>query len=98
MTGLHDSTLALSVYTAIARHGAMGRAQLLATLQRAWMPAVEAPEIESGLRYLAARNIVTEADGVVAARVLVSGAAATVVRNPANQTELVLSVPRRLAP
>jgi hypothetical protein len=91
MTGLHESTLALSVYNAIARCGQLSRAQLLTVLQKHWEASVAAEEIEAGIAYLLARKMVTEADGFVAAARTQSGAAATVIRDPMQQTELAYS-------
>lgn len=91
MTGLHESTLALSVYNAIARDGTMTRAQAFAYLQKNWDDGskLELDEIDQGLQYLLARKLVTFADDVIAPSRLESGAACTVVRHPLKQTELV---------
>jgi hypothetical protein len=90
MTGLHESTLGLSVYNAIMRHGALTGQQMLAILQANWMPNVEASEVVAGMRYLIKRNLVQDTDGAVAARHVVNGAAAPVMRNPVEPTELLL--------
>jgi hypothetical protein len=91
MTGLHDSTLGLSVYNALARCGALSREQIRAVLTKAWHKGVEAEEIDAGVAYLLARRFVTEADDIVAPARTVNGAAATVIRNPLDQTELAYS-------
>ncbi|HTJ17841.1 MAG TPA: hypothetical protein VL494_13770 [Steroidobacteraceae bacterium] len=89
MTGLHESTLALSVYNAVARDGAMDGEQLLAYLRSNWDPRLEPNEVVAGCDYLKARRMIVVADGVVAPARLESGAARTVLRHPARQTELV---------
>jgi hypothetical protein len=91
MTGLHESTLALSVYNAIARDGAMTAGQALSYLKRYWDAGgiLELGEVEAGIRYLESRKLVTVADETVAPAKLENGAARTVVRHPEQQTELV---------
>lgn len=98
MTGLHESTLALSVYNAIARHGTMTREQALAVLQRAWESGLEASEVDTGVAYLLQRKMVTDVNGVLSPARTAAGAAATVVRNPLAQTELVYSKLQQKAP
>jgi hypothetical protein len=89
MTGLHESTLALSVYNAVARLGTLNGAQLLEVLRRNWDERVDPDEIQQGVAYLLRRKMVTVAHGVVAPAKLEGGAARTILRNPARQTELV---------
>jgi hypothetical protein len=89
MTGLHESTLALSVYNAVARLGTLNGAQLLEVLRRNWDNRVEPDEIQQGVSYLLKRKMVTIADGVVAPAKLEGGAARTILRNPIRQTELI---------
>lgn len=89
MTGLHESTLALSVYNAVARLGTLNGAQLLDVLQRNWDERVEPDEIQQGIAYLLSRKMVTVAAGVVAPAKLEGGAARTILRSPVCQTELV---------
>ena len=71
----------------------MKREQILQVLRAQWLADFEAAELEAGVAYLLKRRIVTEADGVIAPRVTSNGAAATVVRNPVDQTELIVVVP-----
>lgn len=91
MTGLHESTLALSVYNAIARDGTMTVTQAFAYLRKHWDVdgQLELAEIYEGLRYLEKRKLVTVADGTIAPTKLEGGAARTVIRHPAQQTELI---------
>ncbi len=91
MTGLHESTLALSVYNAIARCGTMTREQALAVLQKHWEQQLDLAEMNLGVEYLVTRKMITEADGVLAPSKLVNGAAATVIRHPADATALTYS-------
>lgn len=93
MTGLHDSTLGMSVYNAIQRLGSISRHQALVFLQKNWAPGLEDTEVDAGANYLLRRKLVTEAAGILSARVLVRGAAATVARSPADSTELMLVIP-----
>jgi hypothetical protein len=95
MTGLHTSTLALSVYTAIQRHGSLSDEQVLAVLRQNWLESVEANEIADGLAYLTARDMVTVEGGIIAAKRLRNGVAATVIRHPLDQTQLVYGTPSR---
>ncbi len=85
---IHESTIALSVYNAIQRLGAMNREQILTKLKAAWDPVTDLDEIDGGIAYLLKRTLVIETDGVVSARIVNNGAAATVVRDPCDQTEL----------
>lgn len=98
MTGLHESTLALSVYNAVARDGTMTAAQAFAYLQRYWDVGamLELEEVYAGIRYLEKRKIVTVADGTIAPAKLENGAARTVTRNPAQQSELIFGRGRAL--
>jgi len=89
MTGVHESTLALSIYTALTRAGDMSTEQALALLKRAWDERLEEEEVAQGLTYLLERKLVTVGDGVIRATRHDGGAAATVVRHPLRQTELV---------
>lgn len=95
MTGLHESTLALSVYTAIQRRGSMSREQMLVMLREAWDARLEPVEIDEGIEYLITRKMVIDQGGVVAASIVSNGAAATVVRDPRDQTELRVVVRRQ---
>lgn len=90
MTGLHESTLGLSVYNAIMRHGALSGDQLLGVLKVNWMPNVEALEVEAAARYLIKRDLVLVTEGVISAKHVTNGAAAPLIRNPAAPTELLL--------
>lgn len=91
MTGLHDSTLALSVYNALARCGQLTREQILTVLKANWNEATEAEEIEIGIGFLARRNFIAESDGVLIPSHFERGTAATVIRNPLDNTELTFS-------
>lgn len=91
MTGLHESTLGWSVYNALARCGRLSRPQALVVLTKHWEPEVESSEIDDGVAYLLKRGFVTEADGILAPVRTVNGAAATLIRNPLEQSELVYS-------
>lgn len=90
MTGLHESTLALSVYNALARHGDMTERQVLAALQRAWHPELETNEVRAGIEYLTRRKMVAASEGgKLGVAQLVGGTARTVLRNPGAQHELM---------
>lgn len=89
MTGLHESTLALSVYNAVARMGSMNSTQLVTFLSKEWDGRVEVSEVEEGIDYLSRRKMVTIAGGNISPARLDRGAARTVLRNPARLTELV---------
>lgn len=69
----------------------------LALLQRAWDPKLEANEVRAGIDYLAKRNMVSRAeDGQLTPAQFAGGTARTVLRNPANQSELIFSPAARL--
>jgi len=89
MTGLHDSTLALSVYNAIARMGSMTYCQTLEALWAAWRPDMELSEVFGGVRYLTQRCLVSVVGDYIVATSLECGVARTVVRHPLRLTELV---------
>lgn len=89
MTGLHESTLALSVYNALARLGLMDKQQIVAALAAAWDSRVDLHEVGLGINYLVARKMVTVEGDVVAPTKLVSGAARTVIRHPQRLDELI---------
>lgn len=91
MTGLHESTLALSVYTALVRHGSLTRDQACSVLSAAWDPRLERDEVDAGAEYLLARRLVVEADGVLTPSSFKNGAARTVIRSATDQTELVFT-------
>jgi hypothetical protein len=89
MTGLHESTLALSVYNAVARLGSLNGDQIMTVLRNNWDDRVEPSEIAEGVRYLLKRKMVVVADGTVSAAQSEAGAARTILRHPARQTELI---------
>jgi hypothetical protein len=89
MTGLHESTLALSIYNAIARTGALSREQLASFLKANWDGQVDLSEIDDGVRYLTKRGMITMIDGSIVPSKLENGAARTVIRKPDKLTELM---------
>jgi hypothetical protein len=91
MMPVHQSTLALSVYSALTRAGSMTPSQTLAHLRANWAPEMLEAELELGAQYLEARGFVVRDAGVLHARHVRDGAAHPLQRKPGQLTELVLA-------
>jgi hypothetical protein len=89
MTGLHESTLGLSVYNAIRECGALTIDQIYVRLNSFWTSAFTRSEAERGVAYLLARNFVREEDGVISAAHILNGLPHP-LRRSAEVTELAL--------
>lgn len=89
MTGLHESTLALSVYNAIVKLGAMNEEQILLALRAGWDPDVERSEVETAIRYLSKRHMVTDVESGVAPAQRYGAAPRAIIRHPQVPTELI---------
>jgi hypothetical protein len=88
MINVHESTLALSVYNALRRCGALTPERVITFLRRNWEPEFEAADLGLALKYLQKRGLVTVGE-TIAPTGTKDGAAVDVIRNPKRETELV---------
>lgn len=88
MINVHESTLALSVYRAIQRCGSMTREQIAVHLRKHWEPGFDDADMAIAEKYLRSRGMV-DGEGELRATRTDGGVAATVIRNPARETELI---------
>ncbi len=90
MTGLHESTLALSVYNAIARVGSLTPAQAHEHLRSFWRSDVEPSEVFDGIAYLKTRLMVQQHSGaVIPLRTVRGGKPHPLRRSEVDRRELV---------
>lgn len=89
MINVHESTLALSVYRAVGRCGPLTPEQVVAFLRREWDPEFDADDLQLALGYLASRLMVVVGETVTASRLTRGGVAATVIRDPKDESSLI---------
>ncbi len=91
MMPVHESTLALSVYSALTRAGSMTLEQTLAHLQTHWAPQMVESEVLEGVGYLEVRGfVVTDGDMLHVCHVR-GGVARPLARKRGAPTELILA-------